>query len=433
MLITNANSAAINTAKASTKAVKAEKSEVASENSASGDTFKKTVTGAAYAAGGALGGMALGAVTGEVMSHLTKNEIFSTFGGGVGAVGGAATTLALSLSDENVSISRTFGAWAGSAAGAAGGMHVLGTVGEFLASHGAHAMYGSHGAMLGALGAGIAGAGIAFAGDEGKVGTAVKSAAKGSTGVVAGFVAGGGVQALFNHVPALAPMAAAAPVVAAATLGLIGVQNELNAGWNSGRLYKPNVKALDVATRTSIGSATGLGAGLLAGAIGYGLTGAGGYGTVVPAVATGVGALASYAAATDNKLLSDVAVTGGIAGAAGVVGDAIGRGLTALTGEAAFTYLGAAAGAVTGATITLSAQDRLNGYVSLATAGTVGGTVAGTLLGTALTALTGSTGYQLAGSAIGAAAGMFLGLAGAAHMADEDKKAAEKKAAEQAA
>lgn len=433
MLITNANSAAINTAKASAKAVKAETSEVASENTASQDTFKKTVTGAAYAAGGALGGMALGAVTGEVMSHLTKNDIFSTFGGGVGAVGGAATTLALSLSDENVSISRTFGAWAGSAAGAAGGMHVLGTVGGFLASHGAHAMYGTHGAVLGALGAGIAGAGLAFVGDEGKVGTAIKSAAKGSAGVVAGLVAGGGVQALFHHASAMAPMAAAAPIMAAATLGLIGVQTELNPEWNSGHVYTPNAKGLDVATKTSIGGTGGLAAGLLAGSIGYGMTGAGGYATVVPAVAAGLGALASYADATDNKLLLDMAATGGVAGVSGVVGDAIGRGLTALTGEAAFTYLGSAAGAVTGATIALDAQGRLNSYASLGTAGTVGGTIAGTLLGTALTALTGSTGYQMAGSAIGAAAGLFLGLAGAAHDASDAKKKAAEKTEEKAA
>lgn len=147
------------------------------------DTFKKTVTGAAYATGG-----------------------------GVGAVGGAS------------------------------------------------ALFGTHGALIGALGAGVAGAGIALAGDDGKVGTIVKSAA---------------------------------------SIGLLTV------------------------------------------------------------VAAGVGAVGALGEVKNSELLTDMAYAGGATGLAGVVGDLVGRGLTALTGH---------------------------------------------------------SGYQLTGTAIGATAGLFLGLAGGAHL-----------------
>ncbi len=419
MLITNVNTSTAPTRK---QKVKADSNTEAAATEK--DTFKKTVTGAAYATGGALGGMALGAVTGEVMSHLTQNELFSTFGGGVGAIGGAATTLALSLSNEPVSVARTFGAWAGSSAGAAGGMYVLGGVGRMLAEGGASALFGTHGALFGALGAGVAGAGIAFAGDNGKVGTIVKSAAKASTGVLTGAIAGGIAQSIASNYSHLAPLGASAPIVGAAFLGLVGVQNEINKGWANGYDYKARSQTLDTVTKSALGGTIGYGAGFLAGAVGHTMTGAAGYSAILPVVAAGVGAVGALGSIKSSETLIDLAYAGGATGMAGVVGDLVGRGLTALTGQTAFTYLGAAAGAATGATSTLATQGYLkNRYVAPTIGGTVGGTVAGTLLGSALTALTGHSGYQLAGTAIGATAGLFLGLAGGAHLEEPGQKA----------
>lgn len=427
MLITKSNASrarlakiapSISTTLAETNPNEASAAEPPSSEPGRKDSFKKTVTGAAYAAGGAFGGLVLGAVTGEVMSHLTKNDLFVTLGGGVGALGGAATSLALSLSDEPVSVGRTFGAWAGTAAGASVGMYALGGLGSTLASHGASALFGSHGALIGALGTGIAGAGVAFSGDSGKVGTIVKSAAKGSAGVLGGLLAGGAVQAFLSQASYLAPLAATAPIVGAATLGLVGIQNEVNKGWIEGYNYKPSSEGLDTLTKTTLSGAAGYGAGFVVGAVGHAMTGVPAYSAVAPALGAAVGALGSYGGLKKNQGLIDIAVTGAAAGAGGVVGDAVGRGLTALTGQAGFTYLGAAAGALTGGSLALATQDRLNGYVAPSIAGTAGGTVGGALIGYALSALTGHSGYQLAGTAIGATAGLFLGLAGGAHAMD---------------
>ena len=252
------------------------------------DSFQKTVTGAAYAAGGALSGMALGAVSGEVMSRLTHNELFSTFG-----------------------------AWAGSTAGATGGMYLLGGAGRLLTSGGASALFGTHGAIIGALDAGIAGAGVAFAGDEGKVPTVVKSAAKASAGVLGGLAAGGLAQTFTSSFPHLAPLAATAPIVGAAVLDLVGVQYEVNKGWTSyPDEYEPRSKALDTATAAALGGGLGYSLGFLAGAVGHTLTGAAGYSAVLPVLSAGLGATAILGVQKKRESFIGLAMAGASAGAA---------------------------------------------------------------------------------------------------------------------
>lgn len=380
------------------------------------DSFQKTVTGAAYAAGGALGGMALGAVSGEVLSRVTQNELFSSLGGGLGAVGGAATSLALSLSDEPVSVARTFGAWAGSTAGATGGIYLLGGAGRLLTSGGASALFATHGALIGALGAGMAGAGVAFAGDEGKVATVVRSAAKASAGVLGGLAAGGLAQTFTSSFPHLAPLAATAPIVGAAVLGLVGLQSEINKGWTSHQdEYEPRSKALDTVTNAALGAGAGYSLGFVAGAVGHNLVGAAGYSAVLPVLSAGLGATAILGLQKKSETLTGLTMVGSAVGAGGIAGDLVGRGLTLLTGQPAFTYLGAAAGAATGAAYGLEAEGFVkNRYLAPTVGGTVGATVGGTLLGSALSALTGQSGYQLAGTAIGATAGLLLGVAAGA-------------------
>lgn len=379
------------------------------------DVFKKSVTSAAYAAGGALGGLALGAVSGEVMSRLTQNEIFSTFGGGVGAIGGAATSLALSLSNEPVSMARTFGSWAGASVGATGGMYAMGGIGTALASHGAAALFGTEGALLGAVGLGLAGAGVAFAGADGKVATIAKSAGKAGAGALVGLAAGGFVQALLSNVTIFAPIANSAPFVGAATLGLVGLQTELNKGWVLGGDYKPDHPTFDTVFRTGFGAAIGCGLGSAMGVVLYGAGASAAYATAGPLLGAAVGAAVKYGEAKHNKLANDLAVTGVLAGSGALVGDLVGHGLTALTGQPVFQMMGVAAGAVMGGTLTLDAQKRVNKYVAPVAAGLTAGTLTGTLLGVGLTAITGHSAYQVAGSAIGLAAGLLAGLAGGAH------------------
>ena len=379
------------------------------------DTFKKNVTRAAYASGGALGGLALGAVSGEVMSHLTQNPIFSSLGGGVGAIGGAATSLALSLSDEPVSIGRTFGSWAGASAGATGGMYLMRGLGEHLATFGAAPYFGTHGALIGAVGIGLAGTGVAFSFDESKVGKITKSGAKAGAGAALGMMAGGTIQSMLSSQPQLAPLTATAPFVLAGALALVGVQNEVNRGWLNG-YEEPKSKRLDTATKSAAVATLGYAVGSAISGVALSVGGSAAYSVLGPSVGAAVGAVSMLASIKKSETLSDLAATTAAAGGAAVLGDAIGHGLTALTGQPAFQILGAATSAVTGASAMLGHQKRINKYVAPITLGFTSGTVTGTLLGAGLTALTGHSAYQLAGTIIGAAAGVFAGMAGGAAM-----------------
>lgn len=379
------------------------------------DTFKSSVTRAAYAGCGALGGLALGAVSGEVMTHLTKNEVFSSLGGGVGAIGGAATSLALALSDQPVSMGRVFGSWAGASAGATGGMYMMREVGAHLASHGADAYFGSHGALIGAVGLGLAGTGIAFSGDESKVGTIIRSSAKAGAGAMVGLAAGGAIQALASSQPQLALLTASTPFVLAGALSLMGVQNDINKGWINGYRYQPKSAGLDMATKSVLGGTLGYAAGSVVGGIALSVGGSAAYSVVAPALGIAVGAAGVFGQVAEKKTFSDMALAAGAAGGVGVLGDAIGHGLTALTGQPAFQMLGAATGAVTGVALELDRQKRIPSALAPVALGFTAGTTAGTLLGAGLTALTGHSAYQLAGTAIGSVAGVLSGLAGWAH------------------
>jgi hypothetical protein len=138
------------------------------------------------------------------------------------------------------------------------------------------------------------------------------------------------------------------------------------------------------------------------------------YSVVGPALGAAAGAVGGYGECTNNKTASEMAIVAVVGGSGGLIGDAVGHGLTALTGQPAFQMLGAATGALTGSTLALDAQNRISKYAAPVTAGVSGGTVAGTLLGAGLTALTGHSAYQLAGTVIGATAGVFAGLAAGA-------------------
>ncbi len=380
------------------------------------DTFRSSVTRAAYAGCGALGGLALGAVSGQVMSHLTSNPVFSSLGGGVGAVGGAATSLALALSDQPVHMGRVFGSWAGSSAGATGGMYLMRELGSYLAGQGAAAYFGSHGALIGAAGVGLAGGGLAFAGDRSKVGKIARSAAKAGAGITVGLALGGAAQAaLATCAPALTSLGVTAPAVLAGTLGLVGVQNEINRGWVDGYEYKPSVETLDLAAKTVVGGA----AGYLAGSLlaGFAVTAGGSpvYLAAAPALGGAIGLAGSFGSVRSNERLTGLALAAGVAGGSAMVGDLLGHGLSALTGLPAFKMLGPATGAVAGASFELDRQGRLPKYIAPAAIGFAAGSTAGTLLGAGLTALTGHSAYQIAGSAIGSVAGVLAGLAGRAH------------------
>ena len=110
------------------------------------------VTKGAYATGGALGGVGMGIVTGQVMTSLTGVPIFSQVGGFAGAMAGAGTALAASKSENKAqTLKEVFFSWGLGSAGAAGGQYAMTAVGETLAASGAGAWVGATAPLLGTV------------------------------------------------------------------------------------------------------------------------------------------------------------------------------------------------------------------------------------------------------------------------------------------
>ena len=117
---------------------------------------KDIVTKGAFTAGGALGGTGLGVATGLAISNLSGNPIFGQFGGLVGAVGGAAAGLAASQKGASkANLARSVGAWAGASVLSSGGMWAVGHATSYMAAHGAAAVLGANGALVGAVAGGL--------------------------------------------------------------------------------------------------------------------------------------------------------------------------------------------------------------------------------------------------------------------------------------
>jgi hypothetical protein len=382
------------------------------------DTFKTAINHAARGTGGALGGLALGGVGGSILTRMTGNQAYTQFGGAVGAIGGAATTLALSMTDEPVSIQRTIGSWAAASAGAPLGMWLVGGLGCEISKYGGASYFGAYGAMLGAVAGGAAGVGLAFVGDESKIGKLAKGTARAGVGGTAGLLLGGAAQNfLQQNLPHLAPLGAGAPAMGAATLGLMFLNGNVNPGWFDGAEATGSV-ALDKATKSVLGGAAGFGVASVVSGIAAAVGGSGAYLTLGPAVGAALGAsgaLGMMAKNEDTAPFNAFAV-GTLAASGLVVGDAIGHGLTALTGQSAFQTLGPAVGAVNGAVAGMKALGKGGRYGLPVVAGTSAGAITGTLLGAGLSALTGAASYQSLGTAIGAAAGLCAGLAAGANL-----------------
>lgn len=374
------------------------------------DTLKSVINGAAYTTGGALGGLALGAVSGKVMGVLTANDVFTTYGGAVGALGGAATSLAISMSNEPVSLPRTFGSWTGSAVGATGGMYLMKTFGNFLAANGAAGYLGTHGALIGAVAGGLTGVGVGFLGDQSKFGIAAKATANSAALAGIGVAAGGAAQALLSNTP-VGFVTGSIPLVAGLAGAMVGVNNQINPGWSGEYGFKANSVAIDTATKSVLGGSLGYAAGFVAGGFAHAAGGSAAYAIAGPALGAAVGAGLAFGEMIDSKNVGLASAAAGSAGAGTLAGNLVGYGVSVVTGQGIFSGLGALAGAVTAGSMYLDSNGKAGRYAFPVAAGVSGGTAVGALLGAGLTALTGHGIYQNVGTAVGAAAGAFSGLA----------------------
>jgi hypothetical protein len=400
-----------------------------------GLTAKTFVTKAAFTTGGALGGSGLGVVTGLALSNVSGSAVFGQIGGVVGAVGGAAAGLAASskgISKEN--LARSVGSWVGASVASSAGMWAAGTAGAYLAQNGAAALFANNSALLGTAAGGLIGAAIPFIGAEGAGANMLKNTAVVVGGAGVGIMAGGGIQAAVQNMtangvhssaatgaleqlqqtlPELGYMLAPVPLLTGAAAALTC----LDAKYNGIDSYDPNKKGLRAARNSSYGALIGYGVGSLVGGGVHALTGSTAYMMAAPgtaAAAIGLAVLGAYTKGDDNvynKLAKTTALTGVGAG----IGDAIGHGLTALTGHTVYQNIGAVAGGVNGLVGGLRASgiDDKKG-LPLVTGLLTGGT-SGALIGAGISALSGQDVWKVAMPVLGAATGVLSGLALSMH------------------
>ena len=382
-------------------------------------TIKDVVTKSAFTAGGALGGTGLGVATGLAISNISGNPVFGQFGGLVGAVGGAAAGLAASQKGASkANLARSVGAWAGASILSSGGMWAVGRATSHLAAHGAGALIGANGALVGAVAGGLVGAAIPFIGSEGRITGGLKDAASVAAGGTAGMLVGAGIQAAVNSaassaaeqlLPQFAKMLAPVPYVTAAVGALSALDYKNNPG------YEADMPGLRKARNVGWAIAGGYAGGALIGSLatlGFGASSA--YMLAAPAVAAttaGLTAMGGHEKDFESSGYTKGAQTLLLTGLGAGAGDVIGSGLTALTGNSLYRNIGAAAGAANGLTAGLrwAGLDDKKG-LPLVT-GLVSGGASGVLLGAGISALSGQNIWNTVVPVLGAATSVLTGLA----------------------
>ncbi len=435
MLILNSNTTGTN--QVTSRRLAAPTEVQADAANAQQDTFesgglsaKSLVAKGAYAAGGALGGTGLGVVTGLALSNLSGNPVFGQLGGVIGIAGGVAAGLAASKGDLNKeALTRSVGSWVGASAGASGGMWALGAIGGALAQNGASAVLATSGALMGAAAGGLVGAALPFIGVKGPISNTLKNTAAVVGGGVSGAMLGGTAQSLVTsmagdlfskkakeagmeaaqylaqNVPQLSTVLAPIPLM----LGVVGAFSTLS-GTHTGS--SKTGKALVTARDAGIGSTIGYGVGAAVGGVinAFGATTAYSIGT--PIVGAAIGSLIALDGHRSDKtsVYATAAGTTALAAVGVGVGDAIGHGLTALTGNPLYSQIGAIAGGANGLVGGLRANDvNKNGFEVVT--GLVSGGASGALLGAGISALTGQPIWNTVMPILGAAAGTLTGLA----------------------
>ena len=382
-------------------------------------TVKDIVTKGAFTAGGALGGTGLGVATGLAISNISGNPIFGQFGGLVGAVGGAAAGLAASQKGASkANLARSVGAWAGASVLSSGGMWAVGHATSYMAAHGAAAVLGANGALVGAVTGGLVGAAVPFIGSEGRISNGLKDAAAVAAGGTVGMLAGAGLQAAVHStatgpalavLPQLGTMMAPVPLLTAAAGALTVIDGKYNPGYSADT---PGLrKARDVGWATVGGYAGGA---LLGSLATMALHASPAYLVAAPALAAttaGLTAMGGHAEDFESSGYTKAAKTLLLGGLGAGVGDAVGAGLTALTGNSLYRNIGAAAGAANGVTAGLkwAGLDDKKGLPVVT--GVVSGGASGVLLGAGIAALSGQDIWNTVVPVLGAATGALTGLA----------------------
>lgn len=353
------------------------------------DTFAKAVTTAAFTTGGALGGATLGSVGGHVLGAATGLPQLTTIGLAAGTVAGAGSGVVASLSkDRKATLKRTAVAYGLGTAGAAAGLYGLGALHSTLVGAGAASVLGANTAIVGAVAGGLMGTGLAASGGTGSLATTAKKA--GAAALMTSVGVGLGMATSI-----VAP-GTVAPYVFGAAGAVIG-----NSFVPSEKFQQGEERLATTAASGALGFAVGEGVSWAAQHLG----GSALYGLAAPAL---VGATAALAVnASSNKVAGHLAKATAGAGLGALAGDLVGHGLTSLTGNTLYSAFGAAAGGVAG----LAAGTPWRGK-ALPVLGTgLAGTGAGAMAGVLLASLTGYEAANTIAPVLGAAAGVLTGAA----------------------
>ena len=381
------------------------------KSSDKGFSAKDMVTRTACLSGGVLGGTTVGALTGTALAGIAGVPNLSTIGAAVGAVGGASAGWMVSADGvDKKSLLLATGSLATGSVGMSVGMWGFQAFGKELAEMGCASVLGSQGALIGAAAGGILGAALPLTKCDGKPGEAMAKTVAVVAGGAGGVAMGSAIEAAIHSIAGASSgvVAESFKTLAAPLSVMMGV---------SGAVGGMGLSEMVDQERSIAGLGFGWIGYTLGAAVGTGMAAVGGSSLFVTASPI-AGALAMGAgivgADGDTRLDKAAARTGKVAAlawAGSAAGEAIGHGLTALTGNSLYGDVGMATGAITGG---LAGFSDLNGGLKKAaktTAGAVVGGVSGTLLGAGLTALSGQPIFQAATPILGAVAGGALGLA----------------------
>lgn len=209
---------------------------------------------------------------------------------------------------------------------------------------------------------------------------------------------------------------------ASANYTILGPTLGTLAGGLWGAAIQTKNKNLELAARAATTGSLAAVVGDGAGHVLHHLLGSSAYLNLAPATAGLTGAFSSLASNDKDKTRaqgwSTAATTFGLTGVASTIGDAVGQGLTHLTGNPLYAALAPAAGAVNGAltglAVMLDKDSKANLLVGKAlplTLGLSAGLTAGSLAGALLTSLTGAPLYNTVAPLLGAFAGTATGVA----------------------
>ena len=376
-----------------------------------GVSMKDVATKTACLSGGVLGGTTVGALTGTALAGIAGVPNLSTIGAAVGAVGGASAGWMVSSDGvDKKSLMLATGSLATGSVGMSVGMWGFQAFGKELAEMGCASVLGSQGALIGATAGGILGAALPLTKCDGKPGEAmVKTVAVvggGAAGVALGSVIESAVHSIAGDSTGV--VAGSLKTLAAPLSVMMGV---------SGAVGGMGLSEMVDQERCITGLGLGwVGYGLGA-AAGTGIAAAGGSSLftiaspIAGALAMGAGLVGADGETRLDKAAARTGKVAALSWAGSAAGEAVGHGLTALTGNSLYRDIGMATGAITGG---LAGFSDVNGGIKKAaktTAGAVVGGISGTLLGAGLTALTGQPIFQAVTPALGAVAGGTLGLA----------------------